>query len=370
MATEMQPVTRSRKTSSFKWYGDSNASILTPLSQWPDLETSNGSSADDFSDVTDNDDRRPKLRGTPAVKETYETDAGDCDDRRRFRGSSAKVTYDSDSCLTPRSRRTLRRTLPPGSTEPWPSVKTPSKPALDTIFSPTHEILHPLQSLRQERSLSNTTRSAGSNVELGRSIRVTRTSVTFESFTLSRPQSNGSEFDSYTKPSPKPWLNSPEFDRYTKPSPKQGFTPVNFESYTFPEPKQNFMEHDSYDTSKPQLNSVDFESYTFPKPQRTVTSTLEEEKFEQKQSLIQSNSNGVDSLTLSAVKEEEKSKAPNTVVIIVDAEKKLTFVALDWAINVAVRPGDEIIILGVLKHILSPSTCCVPCISSSFYSIS
>lgn len=46
----------------------------------------------------------------------------------------------------------------------------------------------------------------------------------------------------------------------------------------------------------------------------------------------------------------------NVVVIIVDAERKPTTGALDWALKVVIRPGDEVVILGVLKHIHSPST--------------
>jgi hypothetical protein len=384
----MKPVTRARNTSTFTWYGDANAPLRTPLSQWQDLDSSNGSSADDFSDAPETPDQQVKLRGTPAVRASYESDmsdVGECDDRRRFRDRSVKVSYDSDSCLTPRSRRTLRRTLS-GATEPWPSVKAPAKPTLDTIFSPTHEILHPLQSLRLEQSSSNSS-IAASNVEPGRSGGLT--SATLERFTLPKPQSDASEFDSYIKPSPTPHLSSSEFDsyikpsskprldspafgRHTKPSPKPRFTPVNFESYTFPEAKRNSMELDSCTSPKPQLECVDFESYTFQKPQPTVASTLEEEKLEQKKSLIRSNSDSLDIPPLSVGKEEkpetggDPSLPPNVVVIIVDAEKKLTFVALDWAINVAVRPGDEIVILGVLKHILSPSTFLH---SSSFYSV-
>lgn len=326
---------RSRKTSSSTWNG---GSLRRPLSQCPDhLESScNETSADDFSDAaTDNDeDRQRKFQGTPALKASYESDlsdAGECNDRRRFRDGLLKMNYDSDSCLTPRSRRTLRRTLS-GTTEPWPSAKPPSKPpALDTIFSPTHEILHPLQSLLLERSLSS--KSTGVSNEFPN--KVYRTSVTFETFTL--PRSNSASFDSFMEPPPK----------------IRSSTPGKFDSYTIPR------------------NSVEYDSYNFPKTQSTVASTVEEEKLEQKQRLIQGDSDGVESTPLSTVNEEKSEMeipAPNIVVIIVDAEKKLTFVALDWAmINVAVRPGDEIIILGVLKHIFSPSTFCIILLLHSSY---
>lgn len=212
---------RSRRTTSFSWHGDST-----------DVE----SSADDFSD---NEGGR-KWRG----RDGYEGES-----RRTFRSSASftgKVSYDSDSCLTPRSRRTLRRTL-----SEVPETKSSSSPALDTIFSPTHEILHPLQSLRlQEQSRKSES-----------PIRGYRTSVTFETF-RSTP------------------------------------SPAKFDSYEFPR------------------NSVEYESYTFLKP------TVEEEDLEQKQSLI---ANTV------SVKETD-SPAPNIIVVILDAEKKLTFVALDWAI--------------------------------------
>jgi hypothetical protein len=67
-------------------------------------------------------------------------------------------------------------------------------------------------------------------------------------------------------------------------------------------------------------------------------------------------------------REEETSKenlqlaivpvAPaNVVVIIVDAERKPTTGALDWALKVVIQPGDEVVILGVLKHVHNPSTC-------------
>lgn len=67
-------------------------------------------------------------------------------------------------------------------------------------------------------------------------------------------------------------------------------------------------------------------------------------------------------------REEETSKenlqlaivpvAPaNVVVIIVDAERKPTTGALDWALKVVIQPGDEVVILGVLKHDHNPSTC-------------
>jgi hypothetical protein len=59
----------------------------------------------------------------------------------------------------------------------------------------------------------------------------------------------------------------------------------------------------------------------------------------------------------SELPEPAPSMNKNIVVIIVDAEKKpgSKFAALDWAINVAVQPGDEIVILGVLKHVSTPS---------------
>ena len=67
-------------------------------------------------------------------------------------------------------------------------------------------------------------------------------------------------------------------------------------------------------------------------------------------------------------REEETSKenlqlaivpvAPaSVVVIIVDAERKPTTGALDWALKVVIQPGDEVVILGVLKHVHNPSTC-------------
>lgn len=48
---------------------------------------------------------------------------------------------------------------------------------------------------------------------------------------------------------------------------------------------------------------------------------------------------------------------PNIVVMVVyDAEKKPTTAGLDYAINTIVKEGDEIIVVGYLQHVMSPST--------------
>jgi hypothetical protein len=48
---------------------------------------------------------------------------------------------------------------------------------------------------------------------------------------------------------------------------------------------------------------------------------------------------------------------PNIVVMVVyDAEKKPTTTGLDYAINTIVKEGDEIIVVGYLQHVMSPST--------------
>lgn len=223
---------RSRRTQSYSWSSDSGA--LRPVYQWPEVE-----SASEGSDGA-------QQRTSPS---------GSSDEGVVVRG---KGSYDSDSCLTPRSRRTLRRTL-----EPWPSVGAPAKPALDTIYSPSHEILHPMQSLLLEKSLSADCKPKPTLAPVRRTM--------------------SEDFDSRR--------------RVPKPSPFQ------------------------------------FES------------KLHEE----------------DEPTLKTDPEDEQGLAPDpkptsVVVIIVDAEKKLTkFAALDWAINAAVvQPGDEIVVLGVLKHISSP----------------
>lgn len=54
----------------------------------------------------------------------------------------------------------------------------------------------------------------------------------------------------------------------------------------------------------------------------------------------------------------QKSSCKNVVVVIVDAELKPTTTALDWALTDVVKSGDEVILLGVLKHIMSPSAYC------------
>lgn len=47
---------------------------------------------------------------------------------------------------------------------------------------------------------------------------------------------------------------------------------------------------------------------------------------------------------------------PNVVVMVVyDAEKKPTTTGLDYAINTIVKEGDEIIVVGYLQHVMSPS---------------
>ena len=54
----------------------------------------------------------------------------------------------------------------------------------------------------------------------------------------------------------------------------------------------------------------------------------------------------------------QKISCKNVVVVIVDAELKPTTAALDWALTDVVKSGDEVILLGVLKHIMSPSAYC------------
>lgn len=346
---EMAPtksVTRSGRTSTFTWYGDVNP-MRAPLAQWTDMESSNGSSGDEYSDATDNGDRiRWRGRLEKGNEDSEMSDIGECDDRRRFRNNIVKVQYDSDSCLTPRSRRTLRRTLS-GNTEPWPSVKTPSKPTLDTIFSPTHEILHPLQSLRRERSV--TIRTVQSEETTARSTNDGLMSV------KARP--NPDKCRSF--PSSKPRSECTNSFHYTSSTLRSN--PTNFRSPVCFSPKRNSDEVDNLDSLTPVVNFSGFKRFESTRPRSTVATTMEEEKLEQKQSLIDFSDNEVDSSPPKTFYENIKSTtgvatalAPNIVAIVVNAEKKLTFVALDWAINVAVRPGDEVIVLGVLKHISSP----------------
>ncbi len=44
------------------------------------------------------------------------------------------------------------------------------------------------------------------------------------------------------------------------------------------------------------------------------------------------------------------------VMVVYDAEKKPTTTGLDYAINTIVKEGDEIIVVGYLQHVMSPST--------------
>ena len=270
-------VPRSRRTHSYSWSSDSVA--IRPVYQWPEFE-SIGSGR---STSTADDDLSDEAPHRTSPRDGYEstTTTGPLETK-----VMKKVNYDSDSCLTPRSRRTLRRTLS-GDTEPWPSVKASSeKPTLDTIYSPTHEILHPMQSLMLEKSQSTVMDKSppGTLISVRRAMSVdldTRRTL---------------------DPAPKP-------------------NPFKFETYAFPETplqEEDGQEDDHEDDSS-----------------ESTLKTAEDE-----------NENAA----------EGKARS-NVVVIIVDAEKKLTkFTALDWAINVAVQPGDEIVILGVLKHISTPST--------------
>jgi hypothetical protein len=239
---------RSRRTQSYSWSSDSGA--LRPVYQWPELESASASEGSDGA----------QQRTSPS---------GSSDEGVVMRSSRpvGKGSYDSDSCLTPRSRRTLRRTLS-GETEPWPSVGAPAKPALDTIYSPSHEILHPMQSLLLEKSLSADCKPKPTLVPVRRTM--------------------SEDFDSRRRvPKPSPFKFETKLHEEDEPAPETTLK-------TDPEDEQGLA-------PEPQPKSV--------------------------------------------------------VVIIVDAEKKLTkFTALDWAINAAVQPGDEIVVLGVLKHISSPST--------------
>lgn len=54
----------------------------------------------------------------------------------------------------------------------------------------------------------------------------------------------------------------------------------------------------------------------------------------------------------------QEIRCKNVVVVIVDAELKPTTTALDWALTDVVKSGDEVILLGVLKHVMSPSAYC------------
>lgn len=271
---------RSRRTQSYSWSSDSNA--LRPVYQWPDHPESTKAVTGlrEPGDEPRVDTAVPAVRAASRASTTFKP----------------KIqNYDSDSCLTPRSRRTLRRTLS-GVTEPWPSVTTPSTaPALDTIYSPTHEILHPMQSLlRMEKSQSM----------------ITEGPLTTVSFVTVRTTSKGSHF------TPTRMTQSVDFDSFHNPKSTEPNALKSFESYAFPE---NARDEDD--------------------------------------AQLQGDSD--------ATENQGTPKAPlskNIVVIIVDAEKNpgSKFAALDWAINVAVQPGDEIVILGVLKHVSSPCKSPVP----------
>ncbi len=47
--------------------------------------------------------------------------------------------------------------------------------------------------------------------------------------------------------------------------------------------------------------------------------------------------------------------ASSKVVVVLDAEKKPSITALDWAMSEVCKEGDEITVLAYLQHIMSPS---------------
>lgn len=265
---------RSRRTHSYSWSSDSSA--LRPVYQWPDHEsTSSGRTSGD--DLSDGVEREAQPHRTSPSGARVSSDVGAI----RVRPIVAKKSnYDSDSCLTPRSRRTLRRTLS-SDPEPWPSVKALPQPALDTIYSPTHEILHPMQSLLLQKTLSSVP-----NTSLRSSPRPARRTMS---------------------------VDFPSRRRDADVAPKAA-TPNRPKLESEPELREEEEGYAGSPTTEEDKNVV------VPDPKAVAATT-------------------------------------NVVVIIVDAEKKLTkFAALDWAIAVAVQPGDEIVILGVLKHVFSPCT--------------
>ncbi|XP_024360544.1 uncharacterized protein [Physcomitrium patens] len=354
-------VTRSGKTSTFIGNGDTNA-IRAPLEQWTGIGSSDGKSADDFSNAANNSDRVKVINSREKASfDSAMSDVDECDERRRFRNVAVKVNYNSDSCLTPRSRRTLRRMVSTIS-EPWPSIETPSKPTLDTIFSPTHEILHPLQSLRLERSFSarpvssNTIASRSTNKSSSFRLPMPPTkSIKFEGCKSAKPQANPDEFGRFVSFNPR--SESAQFDPFTCSTTRSNF--IKFQSYASYSPKRNY-DIDTYKSSTPQLKFAEFEGYTLRRQQSKTAITVEE-KLEQKQNLIDNPDYVLDDTppetpnkTIYSDAETVSAHRPKVVAIVVNAEKKLTFAALNWAINDVVQPGDEIIILGVLKHIFSP----------------
>lgn len=309
----MAPITtgtRSRRTS-YSWSSDSGA--IRPLSQWQEVEGISDRVDDYTSDECSYDRKRSRdnqLKGNSMsdLSDMSETDSS----VRRPQLRPIKVNYESDSCLTPRSRRTLPRT-PTGAIESWPSVQTQTKPALDTIYSPTHEILHPMQTLLLEKLLCE--KSAQMN-----GVAVSSTKVT--------PDSN------------------------TPPQGELKQSRVSVDGHKTLQPDTKPDEFESYKLPKPQSNRFKFESYTPPEPHQNAKCNGGGEKLELTSSKAQGSPKG-DSLDV----ESAEASMANIVAIIMDAEKKPSFSALDWAIKSVVQPGDEIIILGVLKRVTSPMGC-------------
>jgi hypothetical protein len=52
---------------------------------------------------------------------------------------------------------------------------------------------------------------------------------------------------------------------------------------------------------------------------------------------------------------ETAAAASSKVVVVLDAEKKPSITALDWAMSEVCKEGDEITVLAYLQHIMSPS---------------
>jgi hypothetical protein len=52
---------------------------------------------------------------------------------------------------------------------------------------------------------------------------------------------------------------------------------------------------------------------------------------------------------------ERAAAASSKVVVVLDAEKKPSITALDWAMSEVCKEGDEITVLAYLQHIMSPS---------------
>lgn len=243
----------------------------------------------------------------PEVVENCVQDIKVVDDDRRSLLEGVKLGGDEASGKdVVRSRRTLRKSSSVDEVETR-STRAPVPPALATIYSPTHEILHPMRTLLLQNSCPPTFLQPSPE-------RLTLLLETSCSAKLLQPSHKNLPF-------------------------LQCGDDAKLRAYKLPEPVS--LVETTFSNEAGIREVADASSESRPSDDGTAGNVMK--------GLCEEDRNG------NLQVEVYVGPVATVLVVAIDADKKLNLSAVDWAIANVAQPGDEIILLGVLQRITNTS---------------